>query len=372
MVFLCGQAMAGRERKYTPRVRSRRPLGEARTSNSPPSHDLPAPIQMDEGWYLPAPLAQRLHGKSALGKVTKDGGIILTAAEVLFCHWYRHVPLPAGQEAWFEHCVREDSGIALRVIAMDVLRNGGERVVPVVHLKERFPSLSSSTWAIRWERHEVWSKHPGYSQIRLHHTNDHLDWSELLQWVDGVHQAGHVAELCVVDNEFDATIYHLQRTHPQGTQPLLSELPENEQQALKEQSLGAVELNDGYFIANADEWPLPSVGVEHFSGRFLRKEEHTYLTGQSSSEIEHLYAQLSNAGLLLRPGFKYGCRWRVYERGIEVEHAPWLVQPVQEAPTNWEEVCLAVRLAEGVHKRWLCALQQGNDAYSYLNIKRIG
>ena len=28
-----------------------------------------------------------------------------------------------------------------------------------------------------------------------------------------------------------------------------------------------------------------------------------------------------------------------------------------EAPENWEEVCLAVRLAEGVNKRWLCADQ---------------
>ena len=371
MVHLRGQAMAGRERKYTPRVRSRRPLGEARTPNQVPANPLPAPEFRDGGWYLPAPHAQRLHTKSALGKLSKDDGIVMTPAEVLFCHWYRHVPLPAALEGWFEGRVREDSGLALRVIAMDVLRNGGERVVPAVHLRERFPSLSEFTWAIRWERHESWTKHGGFSQVRLQHTNDVLDWTELLQWVDDVHQAGHVAELCVVDNEFDATIYHLARTHPSGTQRLFSDLSESDQQRMKEQALGAAELNDGYFIANPDSWSLPSVGIEHFSGRFLRKEEHTYLTGQSSSEVDTLFAQLCDAGLLLRPGFKYGCRWRVYERGIEVEHAPWLVQPVQEAPTNWEEVCLAVRLAEGVHKRWLCALPQ-HGQYSYLNIKRVG
>ena len=86
---------------------------------------------------------------------------------------------------------------------------------------------------------------------------------------------------------------------------------------------------------------------------------------------EGLYAVVDNAGLLLRPGFKYGCRWRAYEEDIEVAHAPWLIQPENEAPSTWEEVCLAVRLAEGVNKRWLCA-RSNVPGHSFLNIKRVG
>ena len=369
MFFLRGWVMAGRDRKYTPRVRSRRPLGEPRSSNSPPAKPLPAPKQKEGLWYIPSPLAQRLHEKSALGTTTSDGGILLTEAEVLFCHWYRHVPLDIDQASWFEQRVREDPRSAMKIIGMDVLRNGGELVVPCVHLNERFPSLHSATWALRWERHQSWKKHAGFSQVRLQHTNDLLDWDELLGWVDDVHSSGHVAELCVVDDEFDATIYHLERTHPQGGQRLHSDLTAREQTALKDLCETAVQMNDGFFLSTTIDWPLPSIGVEHFSGRYLRKEEHTYLTGRTSTPIESLYAQLLDAGLLLRPGFKFGCRWRVYERNIELEHAPWLVQPVEDAPTNWEEVCLAVRLAEGVNKRWLCAIQHG-DEFSYLNIKR--
>ena len=94
----------------------------------------------------------------------------------------------------------------------------GERAVPVSHLTDRFESLPSSTWAVRWERHEAWTQHPGYSQVRLQRTHDQLNWNELSTWVSNVNAMGHVAELCVIDDEFDATIYHLTTCLPTGDQ----------------------------------------------------------------------------------------------------------------------------------------------------------
>ena len=78
----------------------------------------------------------------------------------------------------------------------------------------------------------------------------------------------------------------------------------------------AVNVDGGFFIGHQDEWPLP-VGVPHFSGRFLRPEEHQWLLGLEAADAG-LCASLMDAGLLLRPGFKYGCRWRAYEEDIEV------------------------------------------------------
>lgn len=363
--------MAGRQRNYTPRVRSSRPVGESRSTNLPPMTTLPTPVSSSDGWYLPAPLAQRLHEKSAIGKITSDSGIHLTVEEVMYCHWYRHVPLPLPEVAWFEQRLREDPRAALRTIAMDVLRNGGERVVPVCHLKERFSNLHPATWAIRWERQENWTQHQGCSQVRLHHTHDELDWEELYTWVNRVKRDGHVAELCVVDAEFDATVYHLSIEQPQGTHHLFSSLPPGTQKEIQLKCGGAVKIDDGFFLTDTPSWPLTAIGIEHFSGRFLRNEEYRYLLGINESIYDTLFRELANAGLLMRPGFKYGCRWRVYASSIEDEHAPWLVQPSDDAPTNWEGVCLAVRLAEGVNKKWICAKMTSKLPW-FLQIERRG
>ena len=107
--------------------------------------------------------------------------------------------------------------------------------------------------------------------------------------------------------------------------------------------------------------------VSSLSGGPLRRWEKLLAT----AAFELRLAFLASQRLLLRPGFKYGCLWRAYETGISVEHAPWLIQPVHDAPTNWEGICLAVRLAEGVNKRWLCASQFEGD-WNFVNIQRSG
>lgn len=362
------EIMAGRERKYTPRARTTRPIGEARTSNAPPNQPLQPPVNRNGLWFIPEPLSHRLHDKSALGQRT-DGGILLSAEEVMFCHWYRHVPLPDGPD-WFEKQLMVNEELAKRTIALDVLRNGGERVVPVVHLAARFLSLPAETWAIRWERHEAWTSHPGYSQVRLQRTQDELDWKELHQWVNDVMAIGHVAELCVIDEEFDTTIYHLSMAQPRGSHVLIEDLSESDLTSLRDACRQATPIEGGHFVGHDSTWPLPAIGLPHFSGRYLRGEEYRAIMSDERPE-DDLYRELLSKGLLLRPGFKYGCRWRAYEEGIEVAHAPWLVQPERDAPKNWEEVCLAVRLAEGVNKRWICA-QQSGDSHSFLNIQRFG
>ena len=93
--------MGGGERTYRPRARTTRSLDEPRSSNSPPAQPIPAPVERGDHWFLPDPVAQRLHQKSALGMRVTDG-ILMTAEEVMFCHWYRHVPLPRGKQWVFD------------------------------------------------------------------------------------------------------------------------------------------------------------------------------------------------------------------------------------------------------------------------------
>ena len=92
-------------------------------------------------------------------------------------------------------------------------------------------------------------------------------------------------------------------------------------------------------------------------------------TGQLGRMVE-LLADLLSKGVAIRSGFKYGTRWRAYAGAVGGEHAPWLIVPVEEAPTNWGEACLSARLAANVNKLWLCASVTGNNEWRYLAIER--
>jgi hypothetical protein len=301
------------------RVRKTRPIGEA--GDSPPTKNHPEPELIDGSWFLPEPISNRLHQKSALGKPV-PGGIILSDEEVMFCHWNRHVPLPTG---WVEERMSQDPNFAYKSVVFDVVREGGDKVVPV-----------DGKW-LRWPRESHPSRGEAEAVVRWARTGDDLDMGELLSWAHEISRDGLLAELALIDDEMDVTMYRLSLIDPSGTiQP-----------------------------ASRDEYPL--LGVEHLSSRFLRNDELDWINGVEN-EVTNLFGELNSRGLLMRPGFKYGCRWRVYSTPVDEDHAPWLLQMEQDSPKNWEGVSLSVRLAEGVHKGWVVALKR--DDWNFLLIRR--
>ena len=102
-------------RKSKPRSRPTRPVG---LSKDAPSKKNPLPIQNEGGWFIPAPLSNRLHQKSALG-VPVEGGILVNEEELMFCHWHRHVPLPSN---WVEDRLSENQRFVHKAVAFDVVR----------------------------------------------------------------------------------------------------------------------------------------------------------------------------------------------------------------------------------------------------------
>ena len=309
----------GGGRRSRPRERPKRPLGLSE-EGSPTKLNQP-PEQRDDGWFIPEPISNRLYQKSALGKPI-DGGILLTAEEVMFCHWHRHVPLP---EEWVDERLAEDPNFAHKAVAFDVVRNAGEKVVPLDGRwlrwsRESHPSMGGPVAAIRWAR-----------------AREHLDMDDLLSWAKDLEHEGMMAELAIVDDEMDVTMYRLSLIDPKGDlQPATSE-------------------------------SHPLLGVEHLSRRFLRDDELNWINGVQNPVTE-LFGELNSRGLLMRPGFKFGCRWRVYSTPVDVDHAPWLMQMEMDAPSNWEGICLSVRLAEGVNKGWVVALPR--DDWNFLLIRR--
>ena len=306
-------------RKSRPRSRPTRPIGLS-GEGAPAKPNMP-PTKHESGWFIAEPISNRLYQKSALGKPI-EGGIVLTEEEVMFCHWHRHVPL---EEGWVENRLSEDPNFAHKSVAFDVIRSAGEKVVPV-----------DGKW-LRWSRESHPSKGDSEAEVRWSLAKDEFDINELLDWTMSLSENSRKAEIAIVDDEMDVTMYRLSIIDPEGK------------------------------LVPATKSDYPLLGVEHLSRKFMREEELDWINGVQNP-VTDLFDELNSRGLLMRPGFKYGCRWRVYATPVEEDHAPWLMQMEVDAPSNWEGVCLSVRLAEGVNKSWVIAIKR--SSWHFLVISR--
>lgn len=338
----------------------------------PPSSPYPLTEVRDGLHYLPPPHSLRLHQKSAFGRRCEDEGVLLSTVELIYCHWYRFIPLPEPSSDWFAVQFASTPHLESHLIAMELMRSGHDLCVPVEHLSHRFGDLPSTTWALGWPRGSAWMKEAPTAQIRVHRTSEVVNWHELLEWFDDVSDRGQEPYLCVVDDEMEGTVYRLNEPLLHGVHRAPNDLSQREHDLVSKALDKSATSGTTVYLPYAEEWPLPSVGVEHFSGRMLTSLE-VGLFGEQSNDSDarrSLHGFLLDLGLMLRPGFKYGSLWRAYEHPIREEHAPWLIQPVELAPVNWEGVCLSARLADGVHKAWVCAFKDGDSGWRFLSIAR--
>jgi tRNA-intron endonuclease len=92
-----------------------------------------------------------------------------------------------------------------------------------------------------------------------------------------------------------------------------------------------------------------------------------------------VYEDLRERGLLVRTGFKFGCDFRVYERGVQLkkgpkaarEHTKWIVFAVPEDFTqSFQELSRAVRLAHNIRARMLWAVVDNEGDVTYYQVTR--
>jgi len=342
--------MAEKSRRLKPRQRKTRPLlfrgkfGGEEVIHSPPEF-------VEGSWTLPPPLASRLYQKSALGSPLEDGSIELIPEEILFCNWNRHVELPS--ENWLANELESDSGLLHRAVAFDYARSGGELLVPDKWLGQG----RDAGLFYRWSRDSHPAKSPPQARVEIHRSHEAIDWYALLAKLSEHNQLKH--EVLIVDDEMDVTMYQVELIEPSGDVDL------GDYSELKEEIDSGIDVDFGLFIDGANNWKWESIGVSHAGGRLLSQEEIEWII----SEDDNLLSELFSRGLLARPGFKFGCKWRVYDGPVSQTHAPWLMQPVQEAPPNWQGTCLSVRLAEGVNKKWVCMVSIDATLY-FIQISR--
>jgi len=91
------------------------------------------------------------------------------------------------------------------------------------------------------------------------------------------------------------------------------------------------------------------------------------------------YSDLRDRGLLVKTGFKFGCDFRVYQRGVTLkrgpkspeEHTKWVVFTVPEDHTcSFQELSRAVRLAHSIRAKMLWAVVDNESNVTYYSIMR--
>ena len=93
-----------------------------------------------------------------------------------------------------------------------------------------------------------------------------------------------------------------------------------------------------------------------------------------------VYEDLRERGLLVRTGFKFGCDFRVYDRGVQLkkgpksakEHTKWIVFSVPEDFTmSFQELSRSVRLAHNIRAKMLWAIVDNEGDCTYYIIQRM-
>ena len=107
--------------------------------------------------------------------------------------------------------------------------------------------------------------------------------------------------------------------------------------------------------------------------------DHARSIDKRFPERYRVYEDLRERGLLVRTGFKFGCDFRVYERGVKLvkgpkgakEHTKWIVFCVSEDFTcSFQELSRAVRLAHNIRARMLWAIVDNEGDVTYYQITR--
>jgi tRNA-intron endonuclease len=92
-----------------------------------------------------------------------------------------------------------------------------------------------------------------------------------------------------------------------------------------------------------------------------------------------VYKDLRERGLVVKTGFKFGCDFRVYQRGVGVkkgpkrvsEHTKWIVYTVPEDNTcSFAELSRAVRLAHSIRAKMLWAIVDNENDVTYYQVLR--
>lgn len=285
------------------------------------------------------PQWQRLWEKSAIGTKIDGGGLKFFPEEVIFTHIHRHQSLP--YDDWITDNIKVYPDLEDKYFLLEALRVPG-------NLVQLYPenNASDGTWALRWHKEDHPDRDNPTSEIRWFRARDNIQINDLLSWTVSVASKERIPEVLVIDDECSIVSYELVIAEPSGN----------------------VEYDSSIQMS---EWK--NLGINTRFRNRLSEVEMSVIQEDQFTPHSIVLSDLISRGLAIRSGFKYGTLWRGYSTDIGDEHAPWLIDTVIEAPTNWTQACLNARLAAGVNKQYIIGItEHGNrsDSIQYLEFRR--
>jgi hypothetical protein len=308
---------------------------------------------------------ERLWNKSAIGKKINNNQLLLSSSEVIFCHNHRHLDWPS--EEWLGEEIDKNPNLINESIIIEALRVPGNKVMLAKFFEEKEGKCNLETWALRWNSNNHPRKDEPESEVKWFHSSDVIERKKLLMWAEDVIHRGRLAEVLIVDNEQAVVTYNITSENPLGnllppSQNILDEII----------NFKRISIDNGQiFIEYDNEWPCDQIGINYDQGRIIDKisEDLISLNRELWTPEVSVFSDLLARGLHPRPGFKYGTLWRCYDKKIGMDHAPWLIVNPSNQSIDWENACLASRLASGVNKIWLQPVKI-NEKWNYLGIVR--
>ena len=293
-------------------------------------------------WHFKEKSADRLWHKSAIGKPAQGGGLYMNTVELLFCVNHRNIVFPIGNLILEE--LEENQNFLVQYVAMEAVRIQRNKVVLNIDQWSSDYDFEENSWAMRWPSNLHPRESDPVSELQIFNSNDPIIPEELYSWCEGVEHKGLIPEIIVVDEEGSAVTYRISIEDPRGELGKYSGI-DIDTGSLYEISSG------GYFIPSLDiEESRVSEGL--LGGGITDSAFRSLIEGDEDTRAVVLL-DLLNRGLNPKSGFKYGTKWRCYEGNVGESHAPWLVADPENIPSDWNEACLASRLASGVNKTWL-------------------
>ena len=309
-------------------------------------------------WHFKQKSADRLWHKSAIGKPAEGGGLHMSTVELLFCVNHRNIVFPTGNLILDE--LAENPNFLVQYVAMEAVRIPGNKVVLNIDQWSSDYDFEENSWAMRWPSNMHPRENDPVSELQIFNSNDAIVPEELYAWCEGVQRKGLIPEIIVVDEEGSAVTYRISIENPRGVLGKYSEV-DIETGSLYEISSG------GYFIPSLES-EESRVSERLLGGRITDSAFRSLIEGGEDTRALVLL-DLLNRGLNPKSGFKYGTKWRCYEGKVGESHAPWLVADPENIPSDWNEACLASRLASGVNKTWLMPIFKRGDI-DYMSISR--
>jgi hypothetical protein len=264
---------------------------------------------------------------------------------------------------WLATALNADSLLMQQFAVLEALRVPGNKVIFSANLEVVGQTAQEDSWAARWASDSHPRDSSPIAEVRWFQDSDSLDSDGLFEWAERVESNGRVAEVLVVDSELSVVTYRASSANPLG------ELDSTGVFAALDAISGGV-TSAGGRLYSTESWSIQQLGVPTEAGVYVNGITCEIIDCRKPlSEGAQILNDLLDRGLVMRPGFKYGTRWRCYDKPLGEDHAPYLVVIPSEAPHDWAGACLASRLAAGVNKIWLHPVQYGKK-WRYLAVTR--